>query len=400
MNEWRGTKYIGYDDETHEEISKEVEYIPSRTEYELSKLINKVYKNRDDFYYYDNMIFIKTIGIAWGWTNLYFNDMADKLVIYDKYRTKESIFEDDTIGTNKIVFNSDGFYGVDYRDISFEDNFFYDISIGSSMNGYRFDTELVEKYPIEISEDVEKLEDELMLMAQNEINKNKIISNPNKGYILLLRGMICSNGDSTTDPFTSILKCTLELKKYEYDLKNRELILKDFFDDYRYRNVNYYGGSFNSCHELYSESYDCKYEYDDDFAHIYYDTINKKESGSMDDLKEVALSPIFEESSTYYYFNRYKQGGINYWESRGVYSDFEYAKYRMKEYNDETLNYAYNEIFARHGHDFKSKELKDYFSMFDWYKPIPGKVVEMSELNEYEQKNAKMIRDVINDRKR
>ena len=65
----------------------------------------------------------------------------------------------------------------------------------------------------------------------------------------------------------------------------------------------------------------------------------------------------------------------------------------------ETLNRAYNEIFARHGHDFKSQELKEYFSLFDWYKPIPGKTVTMDELNEYEKYNVELIKKIIDSRK-
>ncbi len=48
-----------------------------------------------------------------------------------------------------------------------------------------------------------------------------------------------------------------------------------------------------------------------------------------------------------------------------------------------------NEIFARHGKVFKDKELKDYFSSFDWYKPDP-KFKETS-LNKTEKKNVATI---------
>ena len=45
----------------------------------------------------------------------------------------------------------------------------------------------------------------------------------------------------------------------------------------------------------------------------------------------------------------------------------------------DELEKAKNEIFARHGHDFLSKSLKEYFESQKWYKAIPGKKVAVSE---------------------
>ena len=57
-----------------------------------------------------------------------------------------------------------------------------------------------------------------------------------------------------------------------------------------------------------------------------------------------------------------------------------------------TLNKAYNEIFARHGHDFDSKDLKDYFNAQTWYRPITGKKVGVGDLSEIENKNLEIIK--------
>lgn len=59
--------------------------------------------------------------------------------------------------------------------------------------------------------------------------------------------------------------------------------------------------------------------------------------------------------------------------------------------SNEELDIAKNEIFARHGHDFSSKILKEYFNSRDWYQPISGKKVSVSELNEIEQVNIALI---------
>jgi len=63
----------------------------------------------------------------------------------------------------------------------------------------------------------------------------------------------------------------------------------------------------------------------------------------------------------------------------------------IKDMNKEQLNRAYNEIFARHGHDFKTKSLKDYFKTQTWYKPIEGKTVTPAELSDLENKNKDII---------
>ena len=57
----------------------------------------------------------------------------------------------------------------------------------------------------------------------------------------------------------------------------------------------------------------------------------------------------------------------------------------------DELEKAKNEIFARHGHDFLSKSLKEYFEIQKWYKAIPGKKVAVSELNKTEQENVNVI---------
>ena len=65
----------------------------------------------------------------------------------------------------------------------------------------------------------------------------------------------------------------------------------------------------------------------------------------------------------------------------------------------ETLNKAYNEIFARHGHDFKTESLKEYFTSKSWYKPVSGKTVDVSELSSIEAKNLSLIKARIDELK-
>ncbi|MBR4437802.1 MAG: YARHG domain-containing protein, partial [Bacteroidales bacterium] len=43
--------------------------------------------------------------------------------------------------------------------------------------------------------------------------------------------------------------------------------------------------------------------------------------------------------------------------------------YTLRQYNRQLLRYMRNEILARHGYRFQSKELNDYFTNQSWYKP-------------------------------
>lgn len=56
----------------------------------------------------------------------------------------------------------------------------------------------------------------------------------------------------------------------------------------------------------------------------------------------------------------------------------------------EGLRYLRNAIFARHGKIFKSPELSEHFSQFDWYTPIKEDV-GLDDLNEFEKANLKLI---------
>ena len=48
-----------------------------------------------------------------------------------------------------------------------------------------------------------------------------------------------------------------------------------------------------------------------------------------------------------------------------------------------------NYIFARHGYIFKSDDLRQYFSQYDWYTPISRNITK--ELSKIERDNIKLI---------
>lgn len=56
------------------------------------------------------------------------------------------------------------------------------------------------------------------------------------------------------------------------------------------------------------------------------------------------------------------------------------------EYSKEDLRLLRNTIYAQYGYVFKSKDLQDYFSRFEWYMPDPNLTMEQITLTEPERK--------------
>ena len=79
-------------------------------------------------------------------------------------------------------------------------------------------------------------------------------------------------------------------------------------------------------------------------------------------------------------------------------SDSEYLdKSDIKGLSIKEINYAKNEIFARHGRKFKSRELQTYFNSKDWYLGTidPDEFDNNcgSLLNKYEKKNSELLKE-------
>ena len=50
-----------------------------------------------------------------------------------------------------------------------------------------------------------------------------------------------------------------------------------------------------------------------------------------------------------------------------------------------------NEIYARKGYDFTGTAYENYFSQKSWYAPVKGKIVQESEINQYEKENIDLL---------
>lgn len=67
----------------------------------------------------------------------------------------------------------------------------------------------------------------------------------------------------------------------------------------------------------------------------------------------------------------------------------------VKNLSLKEINYAKNEIYARHGRKFDSQELQNYFNNQSWYYgTIEPENFQNSLLNDYEQKNAELLSKV------
>lgn len=67
----------------------------------------------------------------------------------------------------------------------------------------------------------------------------------------------------------------------------------------------------------------------------------------------------------------------------------------VKKLSLKEINYAKNEIYARHGRKFDSQELQNYFNSKSWYHgTIEPANFQNSLLNNYEQKNAELLSKV------
>ena len=60
-------------------------------------------------------------------------------------------------------------------------------------------------------------------------------------------------------------------------------------------------------------------------------------------------------------------------------------------YRYDTLLYAFNEIYARHGYKFKKKEMQDHYQQFSWYSGYRSDMeAVVADFNKYENANLRL----------
>lgn len=72
-----------------------------------------------------------------------------------------------------------------------------------------------------------------------------------------------------------------------------------------------------------------------------------------------------------------------------------YDEYMLNYLPSDTLKYARNEIYARHGRKFDSKDLQDYFNSKHWYNgTIDANKFSEDNLNKFEKENVLVIKNL------
>lgn len=75
----------------------------------------------------------------------------------------------------------------------------------------------------------------------------------------------------------------------------------------------------------------------------------------------------------------------------------EYTIEELKDYPEDILYLALNEIYARHGYIFRNEDLQNYFMGQVWYTPlVEGENFSDEVFNEYEKENLKVLLKILN----
>ena len=441
------------DGETGECIEEIVDYVPYLTENEINKIVKRFVNGKENNFYFSNA---EICIIEPEYCSVKFEEFADMVTIYDKYVTNESIYENDNIGFKNILtcsrelLISDNFL---YKKTSYEtDNFFYDITIDK---GYYDENNEVEKIVLKKLDDVIK-ETEIKVEEYRKLAEN----NPDKMYVVLFNPTI-TMGKTRFYPseeyeFYNLISLNYKIKVISDDIKNKNDLLDRILGTYRYPNLGMYGSIYGGINyiaydgyyidenlieeiretevydalfgneinhlseifkegvdykqvlkNIFKERYEVKYYYDNGiriarseeeidemFANTDYKFNATEIYTTFDEYNNMYSSISISDSKLWPYLNLKKLEFYILPNSNQV----KLIKEDIQDMSKETLNKAYNEIFARHGHDFKNKELKEYFEKMIWYEPIENKIVTFEELNEIERENANLIKTVISEK--
>ena len=429
---WFANEYT-WNYETGEETVKEVEYTPILTDYEIDKLTKKFIKQENkEFYFSTNRLYFKVGDKS---IHLFLKDIKDSVVIFDKYLTQESIYESDENRFNYLML-SPADSSIMYHDASFEgDNLYYDVTL-SRMFEMLLPDDIMQDKQLGLSKKyVETRKTKLLEEASQKIQEYRAIakSNPQKAYIVLIN--LNSERVKISEQDTNLMLDEIGYKVISFD-KNQKDIWTDILDQCRYYNLLFYGGAYDYIYQERLNNLDVDFK-EDEIIH-YYDMLTGKELSGLKDIfvdnfdyKAFIIKQIqrdnerwhldwnIDESKIKYTVTSYgiTYAGDNYGGSVSYADMKDYLKIRVISneilpssqklltkdeiqaiYPDD-LTRAYNEPFARHGHDFKVADLKNYFSLWAWYQPEEGKVVPLEELTEIEKANVTLIKEVMDESK-
>lgn len=258
--------YATYRERDEDENIKETikEYVPPLSEYEIEKLINKFLKQENKVFSFSPSKL--EIEIDDSIFSLELKDIADKVVIYDKFLTSESLYEKSNIGVKCIITCSAEANFGKYKETKYEsNNFFYDICIQPDDPSKKYIIE--DKYEF-LKEKIE----EAKVTIDNKVEEYKKIakSNPDKVYFLFLEVEFSEDfGFESNNRIVGEFKNKLIV----CDAKDKEEVLEEILSRYRYYNINIY----NTIYVYSGESEKLKQFTTENIEKRYYDASTGKE---------------------------------------------------------------------------------------------------------------------------
>lgn len=263
-NMWIGLQEV-YDEASQAYVEKYQEYVPYNNEYDIYKRIQKFMKDKEEFYFTPSRLFV-------GGTMIEFRDIAENVVIYDKYLTEESLFESDSIGQKHLFTcatvrtHEDNVLQQDYG--LAEENLFYEI-MAKEWDREKIENPYQEAFVKRYEETME--ESQRILEEYQELARK----NPDKFYVVYLEPSIdCEEAEEPS----YLLTVTIQSRIAELAISEKEELLHELRDCYRYYNLDFYGNS----GMRYALSGGCAIFSEKD---IDYYTINKKETKKEYDIR-------------------------------------------------------------------------------------------------------------------
>lgn len=214
---------------TESSEKKKVEFVIDEDEV-AQNIANFINSSRKDFFFSSQGVYLKTYNYF-----VNFTDIADNIVIYDKYLTDESLYERDDIGLKNLftcAFSCSNV--VKYQDYKMlGDNLFYDVAIKES------DTVIWNR--INAAGVNEKMCELLKKKSYKKLEEYKELAskNPDKFYVVIIRPLVSILDFENNAENTYFINTQLDIKLAE-NQESKEVNMKQIKEQYRYPNVSFY----------------------------------------------------------------------------------------------------------------------------------------------------------------
>lgn len=227
-NTWYIYRYE-WNTSTESSEKKKVEFVIDEDEV-AQNIANFINSSRKDFFFSSQGVYLKTYNYF-----VNFTDIADNIVIYDKYLTDESLYERDDIGLKNLftcAFSCSNV--VKYQDYKMlGDNLFYDVAIKES------DTVIWNR--INAAGVNEKMCELLKKKSYKKLEEYKELAskNPDKFYVAIIRPLVSILDFENNAENTYFINTQLDIKLAE-NQESKEVNMKQIKEQYRYPNVSFY----------------------------------------------------------------------------------------------------------------------------------------------------------------